>query len=271
MYSLIFMIGLLSNALALWVFSCTVQHRTSITMYTRNLTLSDLLLSLCLPFRIAFQSKSKPLIFCNIIGAAFYLNMSKSITALTFDIVTVATCFILLLLFLSFYSNIFAKLHRVYLVIAQQLNERTSMRAIAKTFVVLIIFIVCFIAFLISSFNCLWEDLQDQPLESLGLTLFTDGSSYYVNGKQHTGYAVVRNLEVLEAEPLQLSSHLDQKVTRCLAKWTIRDLIVASKHSPETPQKAVALGERASRFAHLGETTEARGSTLKITRNLWFS
>ncbi|GAB0194973.1 protein NYNRIN-like [Grus japonensis] len=121
------------------------------------------------------------------------------------------------------------------------------------------------------SFRCLWEDLQDQPLESLGLTLFTDGSSYYVNGKQHTGYAVVRNLEVLEAEPLQLSSHLDQKVTRCLAKWTIRDLIVASKHSPETPQKAVALGERASRFAHLGETTEARGSTLKITRNLWFS
>ncbi|XP_075619541.1 uncharacterized protein LOC142603359 [Balearica regulorum gibbericeps] len=73
------------------------------------------------------------------------------------------------------------------------------------------------------SCRCLWEDVQDQPLESSGLTLFTDGLSYYVNGKRRTGYAVVRNLEVLEAEPLQLSSHLDEKVTRCLAKWTIRD------------------------------------------------
>ena len=46
----------------------------------------------------------------------------------------------------------------------------------------------------------LQEDLRDQPLENLDLTLFTDD--------RHTtahGYAVVRNLEVLEAEPLQLS------------------------------------------------------------------
>ncbi|XP_052669770.1 probable G-protein coupled receptor 34 [Harpia harpyja] len=213
MYSLIFIIGLLSNALALWVFSCGVQRRTSITVYMKNLALSDLLLSLCLPFRITFQSKSEPLIFCNIIGAFFYLNMyvsitflslislnrylkiiwplqkfrihtiscstmasgvvwlvhtafmlpfffetrgkgpcdhkcfhfrSKSTTAAAFNMVAVATFFILLLLFLYFYSKIFAKLHRVSSVKAQQLNKRTSMRAIAKTFVVLIIFIVCF-------------------------------------------------------------------------------------------------------------------------------
>ncbi|XP_076202923.1 putative G-protein coupled receptor 34 [Aptenodytes patagonicus] len=211
-YSHIFIIGLLSNALALWVFLCGVQRRTSITVYMRNLALSDLLLSLCLPFRITFQSKSEPLIFCNIVGAFFYLNMyvsitflslisldrylkiirplqkfrihtvscstmasgvvwlvhtafmlpfffetggkgpcdhkcfhfrSKSTTAAAFNMVAVATFFILLLLFLYFYSKIFAKLHRVSSVKAQQL-KRTSTRAIAKTFIVLVIFIVCF-------------------------------------------------------------------------------------------------------------------------------
>lgn len=213
MYSLIFIVGLLSNTLALWVFSCGTQRRTSITVYMRNLALSDLLLSLCLPFRIAFQNKSEPRIFCNVVGAFFYLNMyvsitflslisldrylkiirplqkfkihtvacstaasglvwlvhlafmmpfffetreegpceykcfhfrNKSTTAAAFNMTAVVIFFILLLLFLYFYGKIFAKLHRVSSVNAQQLNKKTSMRAITKTFVVLIIFIVCF-------------------------------------------------------------------------------------------------------------------------------
>lgn len=48
----------------------------------------------------------------------------------------------------------------------------------------------------------LWENLQDQPLGNTDITLFTDRSSYSVNGKQHTDYAVVRNLELLKAGPL---------------------------------------------------------------------
>ena len=228
MYSLIFIIGLLSNALVLWMFSCGAQRRTSITMYMRNLVLSDLLLSLCLPFCIAFQSKSEPLIFCNITEVFFYLNMyvsitflslislnrylkiirplqkfrihtvscstmasgvvwlvhialmlpflfetkgkgpcdhkcfhfrSKSTTAAAFNLVAVATFFMLLLLFLYFYSKIFAKLHRVSSVKAQQLNKRTSKRVIAKTFVVLIIFMVCFTPITLSAFltsSCKW-------------------------------------------------------------------------------------------------------------------
>lgn len=227
-YSLIFIIGLLSNALVLWMFSCGAQRRTSITMYMRNLVLSDLLLSLCLPFCIAFQSKSEPLIFCNITEVFFYLNMyvsitflslislnrylkiirplqkfrihtvscstmasgvvwlvhialmlpfffetrgkgpcdhkcfhfrSKSTTAAAFNLVAVATFFMLLLLFLYFYSKIFAKLHRVSSVKAQQLNKRTSMTVIAKTFVVLIIFMVCFTPITLSAFltsSCKW-------------------------------------------------------------------------------------------------------------------
>ncbi|XP_065585829.1 probable G-protein coupled receptor 34 [Cyrtonyx montezumae] len=213
MYSLIFTVGLLSNVLALWVFSCSMQRRTSITVYMRNLALSDLLLTLCLPFRIAFQGRSEPHVFCNIVGAFFYLNMyvsisflslisldrylkiiwplqkyrihtvscstlasgmvwvvssafmmpfffekrgkgpcdlkcfhfrSKSTMAASFNMATVAAFFIVLLLFLYFYSKIFAKLHQVSSMKAQQLNKKTSTRAITKTFVVLIIFIVCF-------------------------------------------------------------------------------------------------------------------------------
>lgn len=45
----------------------------------------------------------------------------------------------------------------------------------------------------------LWEDLRSD------LILFTDGSLYYVNGKWHTGYAVMRNFKVLEAKLLQPS------------------------------------------------------------------
>ncbi|KAM8800021.1 putative G-protein coupled receptor 34 [Eudromia elegans] len=212
-YSLILVTGLLSNSLALWVFSCGVRRRTSITVYMRNLALSDLLLSLCLPFRIAFQDRSEPRAFCNVVGAFFYLNMYVSITFLSlisldrylkiiwplrkfrihtvscssvasglvwlvhsafmlpfffetqgkgpcdhkcfhfrsksplaaaFNMGAVAAFFILLLLFLYFYSKIFAKLRRVSLVNTQQLNKRTRMKAITRTFVVLLIFIVCF-------------------------------------------------------------------------------------------------------------------------------
>uniref|UniRef100_A0A8C3PL46 G-protein coupled receptors family 1 profile domain-containing protein n=1 Tax=Calidris pygmaea TaxID=425635 RepID=A0A8C3PL46_9CHAR len=152
MYSLIFIIGLLSNALALWVFWCGAQRRTSITVYLKNLALSDLLLSLCLPFRIAFHSKSDLDRYLKIIWPlgkgpcdhkCFHFR-SKSTTAAALNMVAVATFFILLLLFLYFYSEIFAKLHRVSSVKAQQLNKKTSTRAISKTFIVLIIFIVCF-------------------------------------------------------------------------------------------------------------------------------
>ncbi|XP_006111422.1 putative G-protein coupled receptor 34 [Pelodiscus sinensis] len=83
MYSLIFISGLLSNMLALWVFWCHTQRSTSITVYMRNLALSDLLLSLCLPFRVAYQNQSGPLILCTIVGAFFYLNMYVSIMFLS--------------------------------------------------------------------------------------------------------------------------------------------------------------------------------------------
>ena len=49
------------------------------------------------------------------------------------------------------------------------------------------------------------EDLKDEPLENPDLVLFTDGSSYYLDGRRHSGYAVTNVFEVLEANPLSPS------------------------------------------------------------------
>ncbi|XP_074864168.1 putative G-protein coupled receptor 34 [Carettochelys insculpta] len=83
MYSLIFISSLLSNTLALWVFWHHTQPNTSITVYMKNLAVSDLLLSLCLPFRTAYQNQSGPLVLCTMVGAFFYLNMYVSILFLS--------------------------------------------------------------------------------------------------------------------------------------------------------------------------------------------
>ncbi|XP_064356244.1 uncharacterized protein LOC135324271 [Dromaius novaehollandiae] len=50
-----------------------------------------------------------------------------------------------------------------------------------------------------------WEELKDEPLENPDLVLFTDGSSYYLDGRRHSGYAVTNIFEVLEANPLSPS------------------------------------------------------------------
>ena len=45
-------------------------------------------------------------------------------------------------------------------------------------------------------------DLTDVPLQNPDLSLFVDGSSYYLHGQRWTGYAVVSQEQVIEAEPL---------------------------------------------------------------------
>ncbi|XP_029460792.1 probable G-protein coupled receptor 34 [Rhinatrema bivittatum] len=84
MYSFICVISLLSNTLAFWVFWFSPQKKISMTVYLRNLVVSDLLLALCLPFRIAYQNNPGPLILCKIVGAFFYVNMYASIMFLSF-------------------------------------------------------------------------------------------------------------------------------------------------------------------------------------------
>ncbi|XP_043927240.1 N-arachidonyl glycine receptor [Protopterus annectens] len=71
-YSFVFSIGLIVNATALWVFSCTTKKRTSVTVYMMNVALIDLLFILLMPFRLIYYGKNSwPFgdIFCRINSA----------------------------------------------------------------------------------------------------------------------------------------------------------------------------------------------------------
>ncbi|XP_053548353.1 probable G-protein coupled receptor 34 [Bombina bombina] len=215
-YSLVCAISLLSNTLALLVFWTNFQKCTSIVIYMRSLAVADLLLSLCLPFRVAYQNNNGPLILCKIIGAFFYLNMYASIMflslisldrylkitkplnqykihsvswstkathvvwilnllciapflfegsgsgpcsqkcfhfkrqgylAASINLTAVFLFFNILLLFVFFYAKISVKLHKASQGKAQPQTKRNSTRAITKSFVVLVIFIVCFVPY----------------------------------------------------------------------------------------------------------------------------
>ncbi|XP_077164590.1 putative G-protein coupled receptor 34 [Paroedura picta] len=216
MYSIISILGFFFNMLALWVFHFGTQKSNSITVYMKNLALSDLLLALCLPFRAAYQNQSGPAVLCQVVGSIFYLTMYVSIGLLSLisldrylkilrplqqfrihtvtcstaasglvwlvcgtmmlpfffnvseegpcahrcfhfkhrrvlgavlNFIAVAAFFVLLVFFLYSYGKISLKLHRVALRGTQQQSKKTSARAISKTFVVLAIFIICFIPY----------------------------------------------------------------------------------------------------------------------------
>ncbi|XP_072287069.1 probable G-protein coupled receptor 34 [Pyxicephalus adspersus] len=215
-YSFVCGLSLVSNILALFVFWTNCQKCTSMVIYMRNLAIADLLLALCLPFRIAYQNNNGPVLLCKIIGAFFYLNMYASImflslismdrylkitrplqqykihsvlwssrathvvwvinvvcmapflfenktdepwsqkcfhfkrkgtVAAAINLSAVIAFFVLLFLFVYFYAKISAKLHQASLGRNQPQTKRNSNRAMKKSFIVLIIFIVCFVPY----------------------------------------------------------------------------------------------------------------------------
>lgn len=86
LYSVIFTLGLVGNLLALWVFFCVHSKKNSVRVFLINLAFADLLLVVCLPFRIHYHSVGNtwtldPLL-CKAVGHLFYMNMYISITLL---------------------------------------------------------------------------------------------------------------------------------------------------------------------------------------------
>nr|XP_055072488.1 probable G-protein coupled receptor 34 isoform X1 [Misgurnus anguillicaudatus] len=85
-YALFFLFGLVGNLLALWVFVRVHSKKNSIRIFLINLALADLLLVICLPFRVAYHSNNNswvlPPVFCRIVGNVFYANMYISIILL---------------------------------------------------------------------------------------------------------------------------------------------------------------------------------------------
>ncbi|NXU11627.1 GPR34 protein, partial [Pardalotus punctatus] len=84
-YSIIFVVGLVGNIIALFAFLCIHQKRNSIQVYLLNVAVADLLLIFCLPFRILYHIINKWIfgrILCKIVGTLFYMNMYISIVLL---------------------------------------------------------------------------------------------------------------------------------------------------------------------------------------------
>ncbi|KAM5179574.1 putative G-protein coupled receptor 34 [Mantella aurantiaca] len=84
-YSLIFIVGLFGNTLALYVFLCIHNKRNSVQIYLLNAAIADLLLIFCLPFRIMYHITHEwklGVVFCKVVGNLFYMNMYISIVLL---------------------------------------------------------------------------------------------------------------------------------------------------------------------------------------------
>ncbi|XP_022048883.1 probable G-protein coupled receptor 34 [Acanthochromis polyacanthus] len=86
LYSIIFVLGLAGNLVALWVFFCVHSKKNSVRVFLINVAFADLLLVVCLPFRILYHSQgniwSLDPTLCKVVGNAFYMNMYISITLL---------------------------------------------------------------------------------------------------------------------------------------------------------------------------------------------
>nr|XP_046267813.1 lysophosphatidic acid receptor 6-like [Scatophagus argus] len=85
-FSVVFVVGLFFNMVAVYIFGCTLKLRNETTTYMINLVVSDSLFVLSLPFRIVYFIKREWLfgsVLCKISVALFYTNMYGSILFLT--------------------------------------------------------------------------------------------------------------------------------------------------------------------------------------------
>lgn len=85
-FSIIFILGLLLNMVALYIFICTLKPRNETTIYMLNLGVCDTLFVLSLPFRISYFLNKKWTFgpeFCKITVALFNMNLYGSILFLT--------------------------------------------------------------------------------------------------------------------------------------------------------------------------------------------
>ncbi|XP_076024577.1 lysophosphatidic acid receptor 6 [Genypterus blacodes] len=85
-FSLVFIVGLFFNTIAVYIFACTLKLRNETTTYMMNLVVSDSLFVLSLPFRIFYFIKRDWLfgsVLCKISVSLFYTNMYGSILFLT--------------------------------------------------------------------------------------------------------------------------------------------------------------------------------------------
>ncbi|NWX44228.1 LPAR6 protein, partial [Steatornis caripensis] len=86
-YSIVFVLGLIENVLALYFLSCKVKHASHSYIYMINLALVDTLFVCVLPFKIHYHLNRNNWIFgdmaCRITGTLYYINIYLSIAFFT--------------------------------------------------------------------------------------------------------------------------------------------------------------------------------------------
>lgn len=85
-YSLFFIFGLVGNLFALWVFLFLHSSRNSVRVFLINCAVADLVLLVCLPFRVFYHVNGDQWVLgsvtCKLVGNLFYMNMYISIVLL---------------------------------------------------------------------------------------------------------------------------------------------------------------------------------------------
>ncbi|XP_072450755.1 P2Y purinoceptor 4-like [Chiloscyllium punctatum] len=86
-YGIVFVVGLVLNAIALWIFSCKLRPWNASITYMFNLALSDLLYVLSLPLLTYYYANRNDwpfgVILCKLTRFLFYANLYSSILFLT--------------------------------------------------------------------------------------------------------------------------------------------------------------------------------------------
>ncbi|XP_026867830.2 lysophosphatidic acid receptor 6a [Electrophorus electricus] len=85
-FSVVFVVGLIMNIVAMYIFTCTLKIRNETTTYMMNLVVSDLLFVLTLPLRVFyFLRQDWPFggLLCKLSVSLFYTNMYGSMLFLT--------------------------------------------------------------------------------------------------------------------------------------------------------------------------------------------
>ncbi|XP_033867471.2 G-protein coupled receptor 183-like isoform X1 [Acipenser ruthenus] len=86
-YSIVFIIGLTGNALALHVIRPNLKKMNSTTLYSTNLVISDILFTLSLPLRIVYYAMGFHWVMgdalCRITGLIFYINTYAGVNFMT--------------------------------------------------------------------------------------------------------------------------------------------------------------------------------------------
>ncbi|XP_076138400.1 lysophosphatidic acid receptor 6a [Alosa pseudoharengus] len=85
-FSIVFVVGLITNVVAMYIFLCSLKLRNETTTYMMNLVVSDLLFVLTLPLRVFyFIQRDWPFggTLCQLSVSLFYTNMYGSIFFLT--------------------------------------------------------------------------------------------------------------------------------------------------------------------------------------------